>query len=123
MDRYAMIRGLEPQAVLRCFWEFSQVPRIPGDMEPASDFLASFIRALGLEVWQDGHHNVIARKPASKGYEEAPVVMLQAHMDMVCEKSRVWIMIFAKTRSGSWWRKGTRSQRRARPWGLMTGWG
>ena len=86
MSNYKQIEGLEPQTMLRRFWDLSEIPRMPGMMQPISDFLAAHIRGLGLEVTQDDHWNVIARKPASPGYENAPVVMLQAHMDMVCEK-------------------------------------
>lgn len=86
MKRYDMIEGLEPQDVLRCFWDLSEIPREPGFKEPVSNFMVNYVNGLGLEVHQDEAYNVIARKPATPGYEDAPTVMLQAHMDMVCEK-------------------------------------
>lgn len=86
MERYDAIRGLEPQDVLRCFWDLSAIPREPGLKQPVSDFMVSYVQGLGLEVRQDDAYNVIACKPATPGYEDAPTVMLQAHLDMVCEK-------------------------------------
>ena len=86
MERYDAIRGLEPQDVLRCFWDLSAIPREPGLKQPVSDFMVSYVQELGLEVRQDDAYNVIACKPATPGYEDAPTVMLQAHLDMVCEK-------------------------------------
>ena len=86
MEDYQEIKGIEPQGVLRCFWQLSRIPREPGYKKPVSDFMAEYCRGLGLEVHQDESYNVIARKPAARGYENAPVVMLQAHLDMVCEK-------------------------------------
>ena len=86
MDMYEQIKGLEPQNVLRCFWDLSRVPRPSGYRQPVSNFVADYARALGLEVHQDAAWNVIVRKPGSKGSENAPPVMLQAHLDMVGEK-------------------------------------
>jgi dipeptidase D len=86
MSDYKVIEGLEPQAVLRCFADLSRIPRVPGKQKQVSDFLANYVRGLGLPCIQDSHLNVIARKPAAPGYEAAPPVMIQAHMDMVCEK-------------------------------------
>ncbi len=85
MEKYEAIAGLEPQDVLRCFWKLSEIPREPGYKRPSSDFILQYARSLGLEAKQDESLNVIVHKPATKGYENAPVVMLQAHLDMVCE--------------------------------------
>jgi dipeptidase D len=81
-----MVEGLAPQAVLRHFIDLSAIPRVPGHQRPVSDFIAGYVRSLGLPVIQDEHLNVIARKPAYPGYETAPTIMVQAHLDMVCEK-------------------------------------
>lgn len=80
-----LFEGLEPQNVLRNFWDLSQVySRRADNTQGISDFLANFGRNLGLEVFQDETTNVIIYKPASKGYESAPSVMLAGHMDMIC---------------------------------------
>lgn len=51
-----------------------------------SDYLVSFAKEHGLEYVQDEMNNVVIYKPATEGYEDAPAVILQGHMDMVCEK-------------------------------------
>jgi len=77
--------GLEPQSVLRNFWELSQVySRRADNTQGISDYLAGFGKKLGLEVFQDETTNVIIYKPATPGYECAPTVMLTGHMDMIC---------------------------------------
>lgn len=80
-----LFQGLEPQGVLRNFWALSQVHSRRADhTQGISDYLADFGRRLGLEVYQDETTNVIIYKPASPGFEQAPTVMLAAHMDMIC---------------------------------------
>ena len=75
-----VFEGLEPQNVLRNFWYSRRADNTQG----ISDYLAEFGRKLGLRVEQDETTNVIIYKPASQGYEQAPTVMLAAHMDMIC---------------------------------------
>lgn len=84
--------GWTKEALLedRVFFHFYQICQIPhgsGNEKALSDYILRWARELGLETVQDGADNVLIRKPASPGYENAPVVMLQAHMDMVCEKA------------------------------------
>lgn len=77
--------GLEPQRVLRNFYDLSQVTSRQADnTQGISDYLVRFGKSLGLEAFQDETTNVIIYKPASPGYEKAPTVMLAAHMDMIC---------------------------------------
>jgi len=96
MDIYKEIEGLEPKSVLKCFCDLSMVPRVPGMQQQVSDFLTDYVRKLGIPVTQDSHLNVITRKPASPGYESAPSIIIQAHMDMVCEKNPGVIHDFEK---------------------------
>ena len=49
-------------------------------------FLLKQLKKLGLEAYQDENLNVIIRKPATKGYENSKGIILQGHIDMVCEK-------------------------------------
>lgn len=72
----------------RYFYEISQYPHGSTQEKPLSDYLVSFAEAHGLWHRQDELLNVIIRKPASAGYEGAPVLGIQAHMDMVCEKNK-----------------------------------
>ncbi|MGL5329069.1 MAG: aminoacyl-histidine dipeptidase, partial [Peptostreptococcaceae bacterium] len=83
-----ILSELEPKLVFKYFEEISQIPRGSGNEKEISDFLCNFGKNLGLETIQDESLNIILRKPASKGYENSPCVMLQGHMDMVCEKNK-----------------------------------
>lgn len=81
-----ILRGLQPECVFKHFEEICQVPRESEHEQQISDFLLNFGKNLGLETIQDENLNIIIRKPATKGYENCPGVVLQGHMDMVCEK-------------------------------------
>ena len=69
------------------FVDISAIPRCSGNEGAASDYLVAFGRSLGLEPFQDGARNVFIRKRGSKGRENEPPVILQAHIDMVCVKA------------------------------------
>lgn len=83
-----VLQGLKPQSVFKYFEEISQIPRGSGNEKEISNYLKKFGEDLGLETIQDEYLNIIIRKPATKGYENAPCVMIQGHMDMVCEKNK-----------------------------------
>lgn len=91
-----ILKGLEPQSVLKYFEEISKIPRGSGNEKGISDFLVNFGKNLGLETIQDESLNVIIRKPATLGYENAPGVIIQGHMDMVCEKNKDTLHDFEK---------------------------
>ena len=78
----------EPKETLHYFTEISQIPRGSGEEKAISDYLVSFAANRGLEVFQDAYNNVLIKKEASPGYEDAPIVILQGHMDMVWEKNK-----------------------------------
>lgn len=80
------ISGYKPEAFFRFFEDFSAVPRGSGFEKGASDFLVQFAKDRSLDVTQDAANNVVIRKPGSRGAEEKPPVIMQGHMDMVCEK-------------------------------------
>lgn len=82
-----VLQGLEPQRVFHYFEEICAIPHGSGNEKAISDYCVAFARSHGLWVRQDEANNVIIRKKASKGYENAPVTMLQGHLDMVCEKN------------------------------------
>jgi dipeptidase D len=67
--------------------ELLKVPCCSHSERAVSDYLVEFAKGNGLEVMQDESLNVLIRKPGSKGRENEPPVILQAHMDMVCEKN------------------------------------
>ena len=74
----------------RVFYYFDQLCQIPHgtrNEKAISDFVLGWARELGLEAMQDSVNNVFIQKKAYPGYENAPGIMLQAHLDMVCEKA------------------------------------
>lgn len=73
--------------VLKLFRELSQIPRESENEEAASNWIKSWAEERGYEADQDEIFDLIVKKPASPGYEDHPAVMIQAHMDMVCEKN------------------------------------
>ena len=78
---------LKPAAVFEMFARINNVPRPSKREEKMIAFLKDFGESLGLETKVDETGNVLIRKPASKGMEQKPTVILQSHMDMVCEKN------------------------------------
>jgi len=82
------IDGLEPGLVWKHFAEISRIPRGSTNEKAIAAHLVATAKKLGLEAEQDTCGNVLVRKPASPGHEQAPSVCLQGHMDMVCEKNK-----------------------------------
>ncbi|ONI45051.1 hypothetical protein AN641_04985 [Candidatus Epulonipiscioides gigas] len=74
--------------VLEHFKKITSIPHGSGNEKQLSNYLVSFAQDNGLEVVQDKALNVYIYKPASEGYESSPTVILQGHMDMVCEKDK-----------------------------------
>ena len=79
--------NLKPERVFHYFREISDIPRESHNEKAVSDYIYNFGKKLGLETKQDDILNVYIRKPATKGYENKPGIILQGHMDMVCEKA------------------------------------
>ena len=79
--------NLKPERVFHYFRELSDIPRESHNEKAVSDYIYNFGKKLGLETKQDDILNVYIRKPATKGYENKPGIILQGHMDMVCEKA------------------------------------
>lgn len=84
----AALEDLEPERVFYYFEEISKIPRGSYHEKAISDYLVDFAKKRGLTVYQDALHNVVILVPASKGYEAEEPVILQGHMDMVCEKAK-----------------------------------
>lgn len=82
-----ILKDIEPKNVFKFFEEISNIPRGSGNERAISDYLVAFCRERNLEVIQDEYLNVVIRKDAFKGYENSKRVILQGHMDMVCEKN------------------------------------
>ena len=80
------LAGLEPADVFSYFEQLCAIPHGSGNTKRISDFLVAFAREQGLRYIQDETNNVILFKSASPGYEDHAPVILQGHLDMVCEK-------------------------------------
>lgn len=81
------IRNLQPAAIWRNFDDLTQIPRPSGHVEKVQEFLLDFAKRVGVEAFKDPAGNIVMRKPATPGYENRKTVLLQAHMDMVPQKS------------------------------------
>ena len=72
------------ESVLAEFEKLAAIPRQSGHEQAVSDFLKNYLADAGLAVVQDEVNNIVADAPATTGFEEAPLTILQGHMDMVC---------------------------------------
>lgn len=82
----AVLDQLEPKKMFRFFEEICQIPHGTFDIGQISDYCADFAKKRNLEVIQDEVGNVVIKKPGTPGYENSAPVILQGHMDMVCDK-------------------------------------
>ena len=80
------LAGLEPASVFAYFEKLCSIPHGSGNTKPISDYLVGFAKEHGLRYIQDELNNVIIFADATAGYEEHAPVIIQGHMDMVCEK-------------------------------------
>ncbi len=80
------LENLKPERVFYYFEELSKIHRESGNEKVVSVFLIETAKKLSLEAYQDENLNVIIIKPATKGYENSKGIILQGHIDMVCEK-------------------------------------
>ena len=81
-----VLSDLEPKRVFEIFEELCAIPHGSTHTKAISDWCVEFGKKLGLEYYQDEANNVILIASATSGYETAPAVILQGHLDMVCEK-------------------------------------
>ena len=81
------LESYDYKKVLYYFEQLTKIPHGSGNVQAISDYLVEFAKEQGVRYVQDEARNVVMFKEASPGYENAPVVMLQGHMDMVCEKN------------------------------------
>jgi dipeptidase D len=81
------IKDLKPGGIWNYFYEITQIPRPSKKEEKVIAYLLDFAKKHNLEAKKDDAGNVLITKPATKGKENLPVVILQGHVDMVCEKN------------------------------------
>lgn len=87
MMKAERLAGLEPASVFGYFEKLCSIPHGSGNTKMISDYLVSFAKERGLEYIQDGLNNVLIFQEGTAGYEDHEPVILQGHMDMVCEKT------------------------------------
>ncbi len=90
MERYAMesvLTGLKPERVFYYFEQISSIPRQSGKCEKISSYIVDFAKDKRLECITDSFCNVIIKKQSKRDGDTRPTVILQGHMDMICEKS------------------------------------
>ena len=83
----AEIKNLNPVEIWRNFDKLTQVPRPSGHLEKVQAFLLEWAKEAGVEAFKDPAGNIVMRKPATPGMENRKGIILQAHMDMVPQKS------------------------------------
>ena len=81
------IKNLQPTCIWKNFHALTQVPRPSGHLEKIQQFLLDVAASVGVEAFKDPAGNIVMRKPATPGMENRKGVILQAHMDMVPQKS------------------------------------
>ena len=81
-----VLSSLEPKSVFRFFEDLCAIPHGSRNTKAISDYCVAFAKERGLEHYQDADNNIIIIKEATSGYEDAPALILQGHLDMVCEK-------------------------------------
>ncbi len=82
-----VLENIKPQKVFSYFEDISAIPRPSGKCDAISEYIIEFAKAHSLEYVRDDMNNVLVKKPSKKEDDKRPVVILQGHMDMVCEKS------------------------------------
>lgn len=88
------IAGIEPKILWERFFEITQVPRPSKKEEKIKNYLRKLLTQLKLEFKEDKTGNFVVYVKATRGYENAPIVVLQGHVDMVCEKNKTKIFDF-----------------------------
>ncbi len=81
------IEKLKPTCIWRNFYALTQIPRPSGHVEKIQQFLLDFAKKVGVEAFQDPAGNIVMRKPATPGMENRKCITMQAHMDMVPQKT------------------------------------
>lgn len=83
----AVLSELEPKGVFHYFEEISKIPRGSYHEKQISDYLVQYAKEHDYQYWQDEIYNVVMKIPASKGREQEEPLIMQGHMDMVCEQT------------------------------------
>lgn len=82
-----VLNGLSGDKVFYYFEEICKIPHGSFHEKALSDYIVAFAKERGLYCRQDERYNVVIKKPGTKGYEASPALIIQGHIDMVCEKN------------------------------------
>ena len=82
------IKDLKPELLWKRFYEITRVPRPSKKEEKIREHIKSFLKEQNVSFKEDKVGNILAKIPASSGHEKSPTVVLQGHVDMVCEKNK-----------------------------------
>ena len=93
----AALTSIKPEKVFKYFEEICGIPHGSEDMNAIADYCVKFAESHSLKVIRDDADNVVIFKPATYGYEKSEPVILQGHLDMVCQKTEDCKLIFPKT--------------------------
>ena len=93
MPEFALIK---PERVFSYFEEICSVPRGSGDMEKISRYCVEFAEKQNLKYYTDSYGNVVIYKNGTAGYDDSEPVILQGHLDMVCQKTEDCTIDFTK---------------------------
>lgn len=91
-----VIQGLEPELLWKHFDRLRQIPRCSKHESKAIDYVIEVAERNGYEWKKDDAGNCVVKVPATPGYENSPIVVLQGHVDMVCEKNNDTEFDFSK---------------------------
>lgn len=91
-----ILGGLEPKKVFKYFEEICRIPHGSRNTGKISDYCVEFAKIRQLKVIRDSSNNIIIFKDGSKGYENSKPVIIQGHLDMVCEKEKDYDIDFLK---------------------------
>lgn len=90
------LSGLQPKILWKHFDKIRSIPHCSGHEDKLAEYLIAYAKGKGLDAEKDESGNVLVRVPATPGYESSPAVVLQGHMDMVCEKNSDVLHDFSK---------------------------
>ncbi len=102
-----VIEGLKPESLWEHFYQMTRIPRCSKHEEQICKYVISVAERNGFSVKTDAVNNIVVKKPATAGHENAPIAVLQNHLDMVCEKNKDTVHDFSKDpikllRDGDW---------------------
>ncbi len=83
-----ILEGLKPELLWKHFDAITKIPRCSKEEEEICLYIVNFAKGLGLDIKRDEAGNIVVKKPGTPGHENAPTIVLQGHVDMVCEKNR-----------------------------------